>query len=304
MNNQFVKDSLLPDEKILATAKFHPLKNLISSIIFVLLSATLFVVLISFTWSSTIYNGFIVHSYSDDHATYDYICGINTTSEDRAERYIHGSGEEAEVFPHMKVNEFESMAGRSLDHMKWHYKYKISGFKCLCWWGITFIIGFLLYLLMKWINSKDEFVITNKRVVAKVGVIRRIAFELLIEQMESIEVHQGIIGRILKFGTEMPCGVGASKVRIPFVMNPFEFRQHFYDIKKVSEPTPATPKSATPQAQTTEQKYFAQPQSDGKFHIVEKNSITGEFVTIKGEVYDTEFEARKRAKELNAEYNS
>jgi len=97
---------------------------------------------------------------------------------------------------------------------------------------VSLILVFCLFFLFRWINSKDEFVITNKRVVAKAGVIRRIAFELLIEQMESIEVHQGIIGRILNYGTLMPCGIGASKVRIPFVVNPFEFRQHFYDLKK------------------------------------------------------------------------
>ena len=98
-------------------------------------------------------------------------------------------------------------------------------------WIISIAFVYFVYRFCRWVNSKDEFVITNKRVVAKVGVIRRVAFELHNEQMESIEIRQGIIGRILNYGTLMPCGVGASKVRIPFVVNPFEFRQHFYDLK-------------------------------------------------------------------------
>lgn len=68
--------------------------------------------------------------------------------------------------------------------------------------------------------------------MAKVGLIRRVAFELLSEQVESIEISQGILGRILNYGTLMPCWVGASKVRIQYVINPFEIRQHFYDLKR------------------------------------------------------------------------
>ena len=100
--------------------------------------------------------------------------------------------------------------------------------------GISATIGSIIcaYRFSKWLFAFDEFAITSKRVIAKVGVIRRIAFELQNEQIESIEIHQGIIGRILNYGTLMPCGIGASKVRIPFVVSPFEFRQYFYDLKK------------------------------------------------------------------------
>lgn len=153
MNNKFVKDSLLPDEKIVATAKFHPLKKWGMPILLFLI------------WTSVV----LVVSESD---ILSQIFGL----------------------------------------------------------GIPLVL--LSFSLTNWLCKYDEFVITNKRVVAKVGVIRRIAFELQSEQVESIEIHQGIIGRILNYGTLMPCGIGASKVRIRFVVNPFEFRQHFYDLKK------------------------------------------------------------------------
>lgn len=165
MNNQFVKDSLLPDEKIIATAKFHGLKMWFSILLFSFLFFLAIVSLLGLILS-------VILSLNDDFVA-------------------------------------------------------ITSF-------IISVIGAIpcAYKISKWLFSFDEFVITNKRVVAKVGVIRRIAFELQSEQVESIEIHQGIIGRILNYGTLMPCGIGASKVRIRFVVNPFEFRQHFYDLKK------------------------------------------------------------------------
>ena len=144
---------------------------------------------------------------------------------------MFGTGEKY-VYPHMTVSEFEAMIGVSNLKVDVQQRYTLSTAKSLYWWIITALIVSLVYLLTKWINSKDEFVITNKRVVAKVGLIRRVAFELHNEQMESIEISQGIVGRILNFGTLMPCGIGASKVRILFVVSPFEFRQHFYELKK------------------------------------------------------------------------
>ena len=165
MNNQFVKESLLPDEKIIATAKFHGLKMWFSIIIFAFLFFLLFAF---FFW-------FVL----------DVLLSINNDSVIIA------------IFDILSV---------------------IGAIPCA-------------YKISKWLFGFDEFVITNKRVVAKVGVIRRIAFELQCEQVESIEIHQGIIGRILNYGTLMPCGIGASKVRIRFVVSPFEFRKHFYDLK-------------------------------------------------------------------------
>ena len=97
--------------------------------------------------------------------------------------------------------------------------------------GVCAIILSVVFCVIGWSCKYDEFAITNKRIVVKVGVIRRVAFELQSEQVESIEIHQGILGRILNYGTLMPRGIGASKVRIPFVVNPFEFRQHFYELK-------------------------------------------------------------------------
>lgn len=101
-------------------------------------------------------------------------------------------------------------------------------------WGLYFPIALvftLIAILVAWSMKFQEFVITNKRVIAYYGFIRRIAFELKTEQVESIIIYQSIIGRLFGFGTVQVFGIGASKARVHFVENPFEFRQHFFDMQ-------------------------------------------------------------------------
>ncbi len=101
-------------------------------------------------------------------------------------------------------------------------------------WAVYFPIAlvFTIVALFALLSIKFQaFVITNKRVIAYYGFIIRIAFELKIDQVESITVYQGIIGSLFGYGTVQVCGIGASKARVHFVKNPFEFRQHFFDMK-------------------------------------------------------------------------
>jgi uncharacterized membrane protein YdbT with pleckstrin-like domain len=84
----------------------------------------------------------------------------------------------------------------------------------------------LLLMIPPWIkSSSSEFAITNKRVVIKVGLIRRHSLELLLQKVEGIGVDQGIIGRILGYGTITVSGVGGTKEAFQRISNPLEFRR-------------------------------------------------------------------------------
>ena len=101
-------------------------------------------------------------------------------------------------------------------------------------WSVFFplaLISTILIFIVSMGIKFQEFFITNKRVVAYYGFIRRAAFELKIEKVESITIYQSIIGRLFGFGTVQVCGIGASKALVPFVEDPFEFRQHFFDMQ-------------------------------------------------------------------------
>src|SRR6202035_1507431 len=87
------------------------------------------------------------------------------------------------------------------------------------------IVGFVL-LLPRWMKaSSSEFAITNKRVLIKVGLIRRHSLELLLQKVEGIGVDQGVLGRILGYGTITVSGVGGTKETFKMVSNPLEFRR-------------------------------------------------------------------------------
>jgi uncharacterized membrane protein YdbT with pleckstrin-like domain len=73
--------------------------------------------------------------------------------------------------------------------------------------------------------SSSEFGITNKRVIVKVGFIRRNSIEVLLSKVEGIQVNQGILGRILGYGSIVVSGTGGTKDPFPKITNPLEFRR-------------------------------------------------------------------------------
>jgi uncharacterized membrane protein YdbT with pleckstrin-like domain len=91
--------------------------------------------------------------------------------------------------------------------------------------AVVGVIGLVL-LVPPWIRStSSEFAITNKRVLIKVGLIRRHSLELLLQKVEGIGVDQGVLGRILGYGTITVSGVGGTKEAFRMISNPLEFRR-------------------------------------------------------------------------------
>jgi uncharacterized membrane protein YdbT with pleckstrin-like domain len=70
-----------------------------------------------------------------------------------------------------------------------------------------------------------EFTVTNKRVVIKLGTIRRRAIEMLLSKVEEIAVDQGFAGRVLGYGTLVIVGTGGSKEIFMLMADPLEFRR-------------------------------------------------------------------------------
>lgn len=91
--------------------------------------------------------------------------------------------------------------------------------------GLSLVIAAVL-ALKAWIYAEStELAVTNHRVIAKTGFIRRNAIELLHSKVESFDVDQGIIGRIFGFGSVSVTGTGGSGEPLQFVAQPFLFRR-------------------------------------------------------------------------------
>jgi uncharacterized membrane protein YdbT with pleckstrin-like domain len=83
---------------------------------------------------------------------------------------------------------------------------------------ITAVITFITY-------QSSEYGITNKRVLMKVGFIRRLTLEIYLQKIESVKIYQGVLGRILGYGSVIISGVGGSKDPFTNIPNPLEFRR-------------------------------------------------------------------------------
>ena len=82
----------------------------------------------------------------------------------------------------------------------------------------------LAMLWVAWIST--EFAVTNMRVVMKRGLLRRETSETLILKVESVDVRQGLLGRMLDYGDVMLRGTGGSVESFVMLAGPFEFRRH------------------------------------------------------------------------------
>ena len=83
------------------------------------------------------------------------------------------------------------------------------------------IVGFFLmglpwfYAIYEYYRLKNiEIAVTNKRVVLKHGIIGRYTEEMKLDAIESIEIWQGVYGRIFGYGNIYITGKGGSTVAL------------------------------------------------------------------------------------------
>jgi len=72
--------------------------------------------------------------------------------------------------------------------------------------------------------STTETDVTNLRVVHKTGFIKRRTFEMSLDKVESVDVNQSILGRIMNYGDVTVRGVGEGAETIKTIAAPLEFR--------------------------------------------------------------------------------
>ena len=73
----------------------------------------------------------------------------------------------------------------------------------------------------RWTTETD---VTNMRVVHKTGFIKRRTFEMSLDKVESVDVNQSILGRIMNYGDVTVQGVGEGREVISTIASPLAFR--------------------------------------------------------------------------------
>lgn len=92
------------------------------------------------------------------------------------------------------------------------------------------LAGLCIFSLVAWLKAFilhrcSEFGVTNKRVLIKMGWIRRDALEIFLDKIEAIHVDQTVTGRLLGYGALVVVGTGGSKDPYPNVPKPLHFRK-------------------------------------------------------------------------------
>lgn len=87
-------------------------------------------------------------------------------------------------------------------------------------------IIFALWLILKDLITilTTELALTDQRIIAKHGLIKRNTMELRLSKLESVQVDQGIIARIFNYGSVVMSGTGGSKSPFKAIADPFTFK--------------------------------------------------------------------------------
>lgn len=97
--------------------------------------------------------------------------------------------------------------------------------------GLTWIVALYEFLRIRFIEQG----VTNKRVILKRGIISRHTEEMKLTSIETVEIDQGVFGRIFGFGTIKVTGRGTSSLAFTKVDDPMNVKRQ---IESVSIPVP------------------------------------------------------------------
>ena len=95
--------------------------------------------------------------------------------------------------------------------------------------GLTWLIALYEFLRLKFLEQG----VTNKRVILKRGIISRKTEEMKLTSIETVEIDQGIFGRIFGFGTVKITGRGISDFVFKGIDDPMSVKRQ---IESVSNP--------------------------------------------------------------------
>src|SRR5215216_4034504 len=122
------------------------------------------------------------------------------------------------------------------------YRYPYAG-----WYAGAALLGVALLLAVppaiRYLSS--DFAVTDKRVLARMGILHRQSLETLLTKIEGIGVEQDVWGRMLGYGSITITGTGGTRESLPGIPRPLEFRRHVQsqivelDERRGREPTAA-----------------------------------------------------------------
>jgi uncharacterized membrane protein YdbT with pleckstrin-like domain len=83
----------------------------------------------------------------------------------------------------------------------------------------------LVLLIQQWLQWWiTEITVTNRRVIHKKGLVQRQTWEMNMDKVESVQINQSILGRMLDYGNVSILGTGEGFEMLRTIASPMELR--------------------------------------------------------------------------------
>jgi len=102
------------------------------------------------------------------------------------------------------------------------------GWELLGWiaFAAAFLIGAVMLIEHWWRRFTTEVAVTDRRIIYKIGFIKRRTVEMHMDKVESVDVDQTILGRIFNYGDITIRGTGETMETLHAIDHPLDFRNH------------------------------------------------------------------------------
>lgn len=90
---------------------------------------------------------------------------------------------------------------------------------------ILFLVGIVAFIVALLRFKTTEFALTDRRVIAKWGVLSRHTIELNLDKIEGVNISQDILGRIFGYGSLILVGTGGSAEPMKQIADPFAIKK-------------------------------------------------------------------------------
>lgn len=96
----------------------------------------------------------------------------------------------------------------------------------IAWGALAAAVVAILVAGYQWLWLRGiEQAVTNRRVVRKVGIVSRSTTELRLASIETVDLHQGVWGRILGFGNVEITGRGETAMSLYRIADPIAVKR-------------------------------------------------------------------------------
>ncbi len=97
---------------------------------------------------------------------------------------------------------------------------------------LTLLVVTIPIAIYQWLKLRShEFGVTTKRVVHKYGIIGRESDEMQLRSLETVEISQSVMGRILGFGEVQLTGRGISDLNLKDLADPLGVKKQIESVR-------------------------------------------------------------------------